>query len=699
MDKEKLAELVARVKSGDGEAMNDIFSATADMVYYFCSNVLGRAAESDVNKIYNLAEKNISMLDNNGRFLSWLRALTVKYCADSMKIASDDSAWDTSASDGLYNVREAAPDDILNPAVYGDAIKSAVPSMMVDMTPSERICAYSYYYFGMSDEQIASIIGVSRESVEAKLKAVRFGIKTNMRFYANLSDEEGEELTFSRQLIRDFLFNDASKKSYSAKRRAAEEQSERVFSFTQTQTVPKAQPQAQRTQHQQSAQKRNAPQSSYAKSSKAAEEEAIRLAHDNSFASGNEKKTRTQKIILISVAAVAFIALLVCIIVFVPKLAGGTETEEVTLKTLSFDKELVTMKLGETAQLKLVFDPANVAHQDLKEDIIWQFIDNEKTERENKSDVVSIDESTGTIKAKAVGVTKVIAISGKYMDCSENPEGELIFAMCVVKVECVPDVMEFRQKTAELEPGETLNLADQLIVSPETAKSYLKWSIMAAETVVAEISDEGVVTAKNEGIAIVTVSSSDGTKFDTFTVDVKKKQISAEEITLNKTELSLEPNGTAKLTATVTPSDTTDGEVKWLSSDESIVTVENGNVKAVSAGNAVVTAYCGTAFVMCNVTVAVPVISVNAKSTSVTVKVGTRLDYNEYFEIFPEKATNKELIFDEQNADGSDEERIKTYTLYGFTYRVASKPGMVLIIAKSASNEAKYGSLLLIIEE
>ncbi len=648
MDKEKLAELVARVKSGDGEAMNDIFSATADMVYYFCSNVLGRAAESDVNKIYNLAEKNISMLDDNGRFLSWLRALTVKYCADSMKIASDESAWDTSASDGLYNVREAAPDDILNPAVYGDAIKSAVPSMMVDMTPSERICAYSYYYFGMSDEQIASIIGVSRESVEAKLKAVRFGIKTNMRFYANLSDEEGEELTFSRQLIRDFLFNDASKKSYSAKRRAAEEQSERVFSFTQTQTVPKAQPQAQRTQHQQSAQKRNAPQSSYAKSSKAAEEEAIRLAHDNSFASGNEKKTRTQKIILISVAAVAFIALLVCIIVFVPKLAGGTETEEVTLKTLSFDKELVTMKLGETAQLKLVFDPANVAHQDLKEDIIWQFIDNEKTERENKSDVVSIDESTGTIKAKAVGVTKVIAISGKYMDCSENPEGELIFAMCVVKVECVPDVMEFRQKTAELEPGETLNLADQLIVSPEAAKSYLKWSIMAAETVVAEISDEGVVTAKNEGIAIVTVSSSDGTKFDTFTVDVKKKQISAEEITLNKTELSLEPNGTAKLTATVTPSDTTDGEIKWYSENESIVTVdENGNVKAISAGSTAVAAYCGTAVKMCNVTVAEKKISV----TDITgvnggkVKTGDVLSFSDFFKVSPSNATNKTLSY------------------------------------------------------
>lgn len=187
------------------------FFATADIVYYFCSNVLGRAAESDVNKIYNMAEKNISSLDDDGKFLAWLRALTLKYCSDSMKIASDEAAWDVSAADGLDNVKEAAPDDILNPAVYGDAIKSAVPSMMVDMTPSEKICAYSYYYFGMSDEQIASIIGVSKESVEVKLKAVRFGIKTNMRFYANLSDEEGEELTFSRQLIRDFLFNDASK--------------------------------------------------------------------------------------------------------------------------------------------------------------------------------------------------------------------------------------------------------------------------------------------------------------------------------------------------------------------------------------------------------------------------------------------------------------------------------------------------------
>lgn len=647
MDKEKLAELVARVKSGDGEAMNDIFSATADIVYYFCSNVLGHSAESDVNKIYNMAEKNISSLEDDGKFLAWLRALTVKYCADSMKISSDEGAWDTSTSDGLDNVKEAAPDDILNPAVYGDAIKSAVPSMMTDMTPSERICAYSYYYFGMSDEQMASIIGVSRESVEAKLKAVRFGIKTNMRFYANLSDEEGEELTFSRQLIRDFLFNDASKKSYSAKRRAAEEQSERVFSFAPTQSAQKVQPQMQQSRHQ--SQSRSVSPQSYAKSSKAAEEEAIRLAHESYAAPKKEKKLSPQKrkkIILISAGAVALLAVIACVIVLI--INGGKQVvEEDTLKSLSFERELVTLELGETTQLKLLFDPENVKFKDIENDIVWQFVDNDESKTKESSDIITLDPSTGTIKAKAVGVTKIAAVSGKYLDFSENPEGDLIVAMCEVRVDCIPELMEFKQNDKELEPGATFNLADQLIVSPSDAKNYLKWDISSAtETVVAEINDKGVVTAKNEGIAIVTVSSSDGTKFKTFTVIVKKKQIPAEKITLDKAELMLEIGDTAVLTATVAPSNTTDGEIKWLSSDDSIVTVENGKIKAVSAGNAIITAYCGSVMETCNVTVKekeVPVTEIVGVSKSA--KVGDTIALSGLFKIYPENATDKTLTY------------------------------------------------------
>ncbi len=58
----------------------------------------------------------------------------------------------------------------------------------------------------------------------------------------------------------------------------------------------------------------------------------------------------------------------------------------------------------------------------------------------------------------------------------------------------------------------------------------------------------------------------------------------------------------AHLTATVEPANTTDSIV-WSSSPEGIVTVNNGRVKAVSNGETVVTATCGTQSTTCNVTV------------------------------------------------------------------------------------------------
>lgn len=56
------------------------------------------------------------------------------------------------------------------------------------------------------------------------------------------------------------------------------------------------------------------------------------------------------------------------------------------------------------------------------------------------------------------------------------------------------------------------------------------------------------------------------------------------------------------LTATVTPSDTTDA-VTWSSSDDRIATVNNGIITAVSNGTATITATCGNYSATCNVTI------------------------------------------------------------------------------------------------
>ena len=73
-------------------------------------------------------------------------------------------------------------------------------------------------------------------------------------------------------------------------------------------------------------------------------------------------------------------------------------------------------------------------------------------------------------------------------------------------------------------------------------------------------------------------------------------------VTLSSTELTLTVGNTATLTATVGPEDATDKTVTWSVNSEA-VTVDNGTVTAVKAGEATITATCGGKSASCTVTV------------------------------------------------------------------------------------------------
>ena len=73
-------------------------------------------------------------------------------------------------------------------------------------------------------------------------------------------------------------------------------------------------------------------------------------------------------------------------------------------------------------------------------------------------------------------------------------------------------------------------------------------------------------------------------------------------VTLSSTELTLAVGETATLTATVGPEDATDKTVTWSVNGEA-VTVDNGTVTAVKAGEATITATCGGKSASCKVKV------------------------------------------------------------------------------------------------
>ena len=95
------------------------------------------------------------------------------------------------------------------------------------------------------------------------------------------------------------------------------------------------------------------------------------------------------------------------------------------------------------------------------------------------------------------------------------------------------------------------------------------------------------------------------------------QQIATEKVTLTETELTLGRNEKYQLTAGLTPMDSTD-EVIWSSSDEKIAKVDKtGNIEAISAGEAVITAKAGEKTATCKVTVNIPIKSIYLNKTSI----------------------------------------------------------------------------------
>lgn len=150
--------------------------------------------------------------------------------------------------------------------------------------------------------------------------------------------------------------------------------------------------------------------------------------------------------------------------------------------------------------------------------------------------------------------------------------------------------------------GETGQL--EASVLPENAGyGEILWT--SSDESVAIVDRNGLVTALAKGTATVTATE-DSSKV-TATCEVTVSGIPVESVTLDKTELEMRAGDTETLTATVNPVNADDSEVSWTSSDEAVASVsQNGEVTALGAGNAIITAEAGGITAECSVTVISP---------------------------------------------------------------------------------------------
>ena len=202
-----------------------------------------------------------------------------------------------------------------------------------------------------------------------------------------------------------------------------------------------------------------------------------------------------------------------------------------------------------------------------------------------------------------------------------------------------------------LDAGSSQTLTATVTPANATNKN-VTWS--SDNEAVATVDQHGTVIARNGGQAIITVTTADGSKTATCTVNVRVHiGVPVQSVGLNKTELALEVGKTGTLEAIVEPSDATNKNVTWSSNNPEFATVDNGVVTAVSAGEAIITVTTedGAKTATCKVTVnapqTVPVTGVTLTKTELTLAEGGSEKLTATVE--PANATNQNVTWESSN--------------------------------------------------
>ena len=241
--------------------------------------------------------------------------------------------------------------------------------------------------------------------------------------------------------------------------------------------------------------------------------------------------------------------------------------------SIKLNKTSYTLNKGKKVNLK-----ATLSKAAKKKGIQWS---------SSNTKVASVSKS-GKVTAKKNGKSTITA----------RVKGTKVKARCKITVKTPVSSVKLNRSAVSLKIGQNYTL--KASISPKNASSKAV-SYNSSNPNVASVTSKGVIQAVSEGTAVITATANNGV-YAACTVRVEKEQTQPEipeepeiipvtSVTMNHTQLALKQGEEVELIVTVAPSNATDQKIYWTSSQPTVAVVsEDGNVRAVSEGTAVITA-------------------------------------------------------------------------------------------------------------
>lgn len=278
--------------------------------------------------------------------------------------------------------------------------------------------------------------------------------------------------------------------------------------------------------------------------------------------------------------------------------------------------------IGKTTKLTATVKPSSASNKD----VAWT--------SSNKS--VATVNSKGVVTGKKAGTVTITVTTkdGSYKDTCK---------VTVSKFVKVKDV-DLNASSKTLNVGEKYTL--KATVSPSNASNKaVTWK--SSDTSVAKVSSSGKITAVGKGTATITCTAKDGSVKAKCKVTVKTVKVKS--LKLSESSLRLMVGDSDRLTATIKPTNATNKNVTWKSSNPDVAKVSSkGKVTGVNKGTATITCITkdGKIKKTCKVTVyGVPtdsdqkVMGIRLNKSAITLKAGSTQTL--YATVLPQNAANQ----------------------------------------------------------
>lgn len=292
--------------------------------------------------------------------------------------------------------------------------------------------------------------------------------------------------------------------------------------------------------------------------------------------------------------------------------------EEIRVTGVNMDKTSIVLQEGESEYISIWVSPSTASNKNLL--------------LSSSNTYVATIDVFGKVTANGVGTATITAITidGNFeVDCE----------VTVTSTKVSPTELTLNRNNLQLCKGNSEMLIATIYPKNVTDKNVI-WS--SSDTNVATVSNTGKVTAIGTGTAEITAKSVLGDKIARCKVVVISV---VNSVRLNRSSITIKEGESATLVATINPTDASNKEVNWISSDNKVVAVDsNGKITAVGAGTATVTVKTkdGGKTAACNVTV-----KSNVTGVSITNKKQLALDVNDTYQckilVSPSTAVDKSV--------------------------------------------------------